>query len=274
MDADCVYLWMYFALSVPVAVLGSLETSFEILGCSEARVLPCTCWCALSNQIFGEERRSLGSLGEQGMCVVGEVTDGVEEDVASAAVVELGAFFLASVAVDAEQVPFVAEQVAARVPCVAEQVAAREPFVAEQVARVPFVAEQVIVVAVEAEQVAQVAFAEQVAVVAAQALVELDAVLLAEDVELSAVLLAEDVELRAVLLAEDVAAVLELGVAEDVELGAVDVAVELGAVAAVLALAAVPRLLLVVLLEPCQQAVKRLCWSGASDPICVLELLN
>jgi len=196
-DADCVYLWMYFALSVPVAVLGSLETSFETLGCSEARVLPCTCWCELSTQIFGEERRSLDSLGEQGMCVVGQVTDGVEEDVASAAVVELGAFFLASVAVDDEQV------------------AAQVPFVA--VERTPK-------------------------------------------------------ELDVVLLAEDVAAVLELGVAEDVELGAVDVAVELGA--AVLALAAVPRLLLVVLLEPCQKVVKRLCWSGASDPICVLELLN
>lgn len=190
MDADCVYLWMYFALSVPVAFLGSLETSFETLGCSEARVLPCTCWCELSTQIFGEERRSLDSLGEQGMCVVGQ-TDGVEEDIASAAVVELGAFFLASVAV---VVPFVAEQVA------------QVPFVAEQlVARVPFVAEQVIVVA-------------------ARAPVELDA--------------------------------LELGVAEDVELGAVDVAVELGAV------------------DVCQQVVKRLCCSGASDPICVLELLN
>jgi hypothetical protein len=208
-DADCVYLWMYFALSVPVAVLGSLETSFETLGCSEARVLPCTCWCELSTQIFGEERRSLDSLGEQGMCVVGQVTDGVEEDVASAAVVELGAFFLASVAVVAVE---------------AEQVAAQVPLLAEQVARVPFVA--------------------------ARAPVELDAV----------------------LLAEEVAAVLELGVAGDVELGAVDVAVELGAV--VLALAAVPRLLFVVLLEPCQQVVKCLCWSGASDPICVLELLN
>jgi hypothetical protein len=185
-DADCVYLWMYFALSVPVAVLGSLETSFETLGCSEARVLPCTCWCELSTQIFGEERRSLDSLGEQGMCVVGQVTDGVEEDVASAAVVELGAFFLASVAVVAVE---------------AEQVAAQVPLLAEQVARAP----------------------------------------------------------------------VELGVAGDVELGAVDVAVEL---AVVLALAAVPRLLFVVLLEPCQQVVKRLCWSGASDPICVLELLN
>jgi hypothetical protein len=225
-DADCVYLWMYFALSVPVAVLGSLETSFETLGCSEARVLPCTCWCELSTQIFGEERHSLDSLGEQGMCVVGQVTDGVEEDVASAAVVELGAFFLASVAVEAEQVarvPFVAEQVIV-VAVEAEQVAAQVPLLAEQVARVPFVA--------------------------ARAPVELDAV----------------------LLAEEVAAVLELGVAGDVELGAVDVAVELGAV--VLALAAVPRLLFVVLLEPCQQVVKRLCWSGASDPICVLELLN
>jgi len=243
-DADCVPLWMYFALSV--AVLGRrLETSFGTLGCSEARVLPCTCWCELSTQIFGEERRSLDSLVEQGTCAVGVV-------VASAAVSELGVFGLVSVvAVDAEQV-------AVQVP------------------------EQVIVVVADAEQ-AQVPFAEQVAVVAARsAAVELDAVAQAECVV---------VPMRfavAVLLAEDVAAVLEVGVvgpaaaAEDVELGAVGSAVEdvvavgpaaedvvavleLVAVAAEAVLAAVPMLLLVV---------KRLCWSAASDPICVLELLN